>query len=280
MTIYPFTISIGGFGITGFGLMMMFAFLVAGWIMRLDLERRHLHGNYAGDIVVAAVIGGILGAKIWYVLLTRDPGAIFTRGGLVWYGGFIGGVLAVMFHGRQKGVPLRWTMQLVGPAITAAYAVGRVGCFLVGDDYGGPSSLPWAMKFPEGLPPSTAANLQAFGVRIPEGLSPDTVLAVHPTQIYETLAMLAVFAWLWPRRDKLGGTGAVFAAYLILAGIERFLVEILRAKDDRFLGPFTIAQVTSLLVTAVGVMLYLKLKNAGEAAPGKYLEGASPGAVA
>ena len=86
-------------------------------------------------------------------------------------------------------------MQVVGPALAAAYAVGRVGCFLVGDDYGGPSTLPWAMKFPEGLPPSTVASLQEFGVRVPDGLDPDTVLAVHPTQIYETLIMLAVFAY-------------------------------------------------------------------------------------
>ena len=114
--------------------------------------------------------------------------------------------------------------------------MGRVGCFLIGDDYGGPSTLPWAVKFPEGLPPSTVASLQEFGVRVPAGLDPGTVLAVHPTQIYETLIMLAVFAYLWSKRNAPGGTGWIFGAYLMFAGAERFLVEILRAKDDRFLG--------------------------------------------
>src|SRR4029077_14337684 len=98
----------------------------------------------------------------------------------------------------------RWTMQVVGPALAASYAVGRVGCFLVGDDYGGPSTLPWAMKFPEGLPPSAVAGVQAVGLAVPDGLPPATVLAVHPTQIYETLIMLAVFAFIWSGRKAPG----------------------------------------------------------------------------
>lgn len=271
MTIYPFTIHLGGFAITGFGLMMMFAFLVAGWVMRVELHERGLNEAYSGDIVVAAVIGGIIGAKLWYVALTRDPGALFTRGGLVWYGGFLGGVIAVLITGMRHKVPTRWTMQLVGPALAISYAVGRVGCFLVGDDYGGPSSLPWAMKFPEGLPPSTVASLQEFGVRVPAGIDPGTVLAVHPTQIYETIIMLAVFAWLWSRRNAPWGTGWIFGAYLIFAGIERFLVEILRAKDDRFVGPLTIAQVTSILVLVTGIVIFTKLKPAGAEPAGEYL---------
>jgi phosphatidylglycerol:prolipoprotein diacylglycerol transferase len=271
MSIYPFTIHIGSFVITGFGLMMMFAFLVAGWIMRVQLHERGLNEAYSGDIIVAGVIGGIVGAKLWYVALTRDPGALFTRGGLVWYGGFLGGVIAVLFTGMRHKVPARWTMQLVGPALAAAYAVGRVGCFLIGDDYGGPSTLPWAVKFPEGLPPSTVASLQEFGVRVPAGLDPGTVLAVHPTQIYETLIMLAVFAYLWSRRNAPGGTGWIFGAYLMFAGAERFLVEILRAKDDRFVGPFTIAQVTSIGVLLAGAIVYAKLKPAAALEPGEYL---------
>ena len=99
MNVYPFTIHIGSFTITGFGLMMMFAFLVAGWIMRVELQQRGLNEAYSGDIIVAGVIGGILGAKLWYVALTRDPGALFSRGGLVWYGGFLGGVIAVLIDG-------------------------------------------------------------------------------------------------------------------------------------------------------------------------------------
>jgi phosphatidylglycerol:prolipoprotein diacylglycerol transferase len=272
MNVYPLVFRIGSFDVTGFGIMMMFAFLVAGWIGGLELRRYRLNENYAGDIVVAAVIGGIVGAKLWYVVLTRDMGALLSRGGLVWYGGFLGGVVAVLINGWRLKVPARWTMQLTGPALAAAYAVGRIGCLVVGDDYGGPSSLPWAMKFPEGLPPSTVANLQRFGVRVPEGLDPSTVLAVHPTQVYETLLMTLAFAWLWSIRRKPGGTGWLFGVYLMLAGTERFLVEILRAKDDRFLGPLTVAQVASILVVAAGALVYASLRGAkGEVDPGEYL---------
>ena len=97
------------------------------------------------------------------------------------------------------------------------------------------------------------------------------MLAVHPTQLYETLIMLAVFAVLWSRRKAPGGTGWLFGVYLMFAGAERFLVEILRAKDDRFLGPFTIAQVTSIVVFVVGAVVYAKLKPAPAAEPGEYL---------
>lgn len=278
MNVYPLVFRIGSFEITGFGIMMMLAFLVAGWIGGLELRRHRFNENYAGDIVVAAVIGGIIGAKLWYVVLTRDPSALLSRGGLVWYGGFLGGVLAVLLNGWRLGVPARWTMQLTGPALAAAYAVGRIGCLVVGDDYGGPSSLPWAMKFPEGLPPSTVANLQRFGVRVPEGLDPSTVLAVHPTQVYETLLMTLAFAFLWSIRRRSGGTGWLFGVYLMLAGAERFLVEFLRAKDDRFLGPFTVAQVTSILVVAAGALVYTTLRNAGEVNPGAYLRATAPDA--
>jgi phosphatidylglycerol:prolipoprotein diacylglycerol transferase len=129
------------------------------------------------------------------------------------------------------------------------------------------------VKFPDGLPPSTVASLQEFGVRVPEGLAPNTVLAVHPTQIYETLIMLGVFAFIWSRRKAPGGTGWIFGVYLMFAGAERFLVEIFRAKDDRFVGSFTIAQVTSIAVIVAGAIAYARLKPAEAADPGPYLAG-------
>jgi phosphatidylglycerol:prolipoprotein diacylglycerol transferase len=122
------------------------------------------------------------------------------------------------------------------------------------------------------MPPSTAENLQAFRVSLPPGTSPQTVLAVHPTQLYEVAIMLAVFAWMWPQRKRADwGTGTMFAVYLMFAGAERFVVEIFRAKDDRFLGPFTIAQATSLVLIAAGAVLFAQLKRAGDLEPGAYL---------
>jgi phosphatidylglycerol:prolipoprotein diacylglycerol transferase len=254
--------------------MMMVAFLTGGWLITLELRRRRLSEDYSADLVAAAVIGGVIGAKLWYVALTRDPGALLARGGFVWYGGFLGGAAAVMLNGWRLRVPLRWTMQIVAPAHAAAYAHGRVGCFLVNDDYGRPSSLPWAVKFPQGLPPSTAGNMHTlFGIPVAPGTSPSTVLSVHPTQLYEVVLMLAAFFVLWAWRKRERPIGWLFGAYLVFAGIERFLVEFLRAKDDRFLGPFTLAQLTSVILVLVGVTLLKAWRSAPNPAPGAYLEG-------
>ncbi len=271
MPVYPFNINLGPIEVTGYGIMMMVGFLVGGWLIGLELERRGLNRNYSSDIVMAALIGGVLGAKLWYVALTQDPGALFSRGGLVWYGGFLGGVVAVLANGWRLGVPARWTLQITAPALAAAYAIGRVGCFLVGDDYGGPTNLPWAVSFPEGLPPSTAGNLAAFGVTVPAGLDPSTLLAVHPTQLYETGLMLLAFMVLWKLRSRDWGTGTLLGVYLMMAGVERFFIEILRAKDDRFFGGFTVAQVTSVAIVLVGTIVFARLKGAGEAPAGEYL---------
>jgi phosphatidylglycerol:prolipoprotein diacylglycerol transferase len=273
MTVYPFVIHLGPLEITGYGLMLMVAFLMGGWLIARQLRENQLREDYAADIVAAAVIGGIVGAKLWYVALTGDPGALFSRGGLVWYGGFIGGAVAVILNGWRLKVPLRWTMQLTAPALAAAYALGRVGCFLVNDDYGRPTDLAWGMRFPEGLPPSTAGNLhQLFGVAIPAGIDPSTVLAVHPTQLYEVTAMLVAFAVLWSLRKRRYPVGWIFGLYLVFAGIERFLVEFVRAKDDRLLGAFTLAQATSVAIVLIGLVLLVIWRNAASPPPGAYLE--------
>ena len=271
MTVYPFNIHLGPIDITGYGIMMMVGFLVGGWLIGLELRRRGLNQEYAADIVIAALIGGVVGAKLWYVALTQDPGALLSRGGLVWYGGFIGGSLAVLFNGWRLKVPARWTMQVTAPALAASYALGRVGCFLVGDDYGRPTELPWGVAFPRGLPPSTAGNLADFRVAIPAGTDPSTVLTVHPTQLYEVTIMLLVFALLWSLRTREHGTGWLFGVYLTLAGLERFIVEFFRAKDDRFLAGFTIAQLTSVLLIGIGAYLHLRWREGREEAPGAYL---------
>jgi phosphatidylglycerol:prolipoprotein diacylglycerol transferase len=277
VTIYPFKIPLPFFPheLTGYGLMMMVAFLMGGWLVTLELRRRRLSEDYSADMVAAAVIGGVIGAKLWYVALMGDPGALFERGGFVWYGGFLGGTAAVILNGWRLRVPLRWTMQLVAPALAASYALGRVGCFLVNDDYGRPTSVPWAVKFPQGLPPSTAGNMHTmFGIPIPPGVDPSTVLAVHPTQLYEVALMLGAFFLLWAWRKRERPIGWLFGAYLIMAGVERFLVEILRAKDDRLIaGTFTLAQLTSILLIAVGIWILTAWKSAPDPAPGPYLLG-------
>lgn len=267
MTIYPFTLQLGPITITGYGLMMMVAFFMALWAIQVDLRRRGMNEDYAADIVLAAVIGGIVGAKVWYVLLSGEWDALLRRGGFVWYGGFLGGVAAVLLNGWRKQVPARWTMELTAAPLALGYALGRVGCFLVNDDYGIPSNLPWAMKFPEGLPPTTVANLEQMHVTFPPNANPTEVVAVHPTQLYETALMLLAFWWLWRLRDHRHGTRWRFGVYLVLAGVERFLIEFVRAKDDRLLGPFTLAQATSFLLVLTGFYVMQRFRMPDPAAP-------------
>jgi phosphatidylglycerol---prolipoprotein diacylglyceryl transferase len=275
MNVYPLKFSLGPLEITGYGIMMMVGFLMGGWLITLELRRRGLYEEYAADITVAAVVGGIIGAKVWYWVL--NGGSLFSRGGLVWYGGFVGGFLAVMLNGWRLKVPLRWTFHLCAPALAAAYALGRIGCFIVNDDYGHPTNLPWGVKFPQGLPPSTALNMQEqFGIPIPSGMDPATVLAVHPTQLYETGLMLIAFALLWRLRLRARPIGWIFGIYLICAGVERFLIEFVRAKDDRIFGPLTIAQVVSLALIAGGFLLMSRLRSDDDLSPGPYLAGARP----
>jgi phosphatidylglycerol---prolipoprotein diacylglyceryl transferase len=262
--VYPFTLHLGFLNVTGYGLMMMVAFLMAGWVIQLELRRRGLNEEFAADIVIGAVVGGLVGAKLWYVALTgASP---FERGGFVWYGGFLGGAAGVILAGARRRVPLRLTAELCAPALALGYALGRVGCFLVEDDYGIPTRLPWGLRFPDGLPPTTVANLQQLHVHFPPGTDPGQVLAVHPTQIYETVVMLLVFAWLWRHRAHGHATGWLFGVYLVCAGIERFLIEFLRAKDDRVLGAFTLAQAASAVLVLLGVYVMRSLA-AAEPAP-------------
>src|SRR6266540_259625 len=173
MTVYPFALHLGPIELTGYGLMMMVAFLMAGWAIQLDLRGRGLDEEYAADIVIAAVIGGLVGAKLWYVFLTGEWDALLRRGGFVWYGGLLGGAAGVLLNGWRKRVPARLTMELCAAPLMLGHALGRVGCFLVGDDYGIPTTLPWSVSFPQGIPPTTAGALaRDFHIALPAGVAP------------------------------------------------------------------------------------------------------------
>lgn len=250
----PFAFSIGPVEITGFGLAVLAAFVLSQIIAQRELARRGHDPEPIADLILAAVLGTIVGGKLYYAILTGDPGSLLSRAGLVFWGGFIGGVMAVGLVIRWKRLPLMQIADVAGICIAAGYAVGRTGCWAVGDDYGRPWNSPLAVSFPNGAPPSTAANLQGeFGVAVPPGVSPDAVLAVHPTQIYETAMGIVMFLVLWRMRDHRHAAGWLFGVYCVLAGLERFVVEFFRAKDDRFFGVFTMAQLISIAILAVGV---------------------------
>ncbi|MDX1578861.1 MAG: prolipoprotein diacylglyceryl transferase, partial [Gemmatimonadota bacterium] len=212
-------------------------------------------------------IGGIVGAKLYYVLLywdrtALDPiGMIFSRGGLVWYGGFLGGVIGVVWMIRRRGASIPMAADAVAPALALAYAVGRLGCFLVGDDYGRPTDSWVGIAFPQGEPPTSAGNLRRFGVEVDASVPDSEILTVHPTQLYETGLSLIIFFLLWRLRRHPHAQGWLFAVWLALAGLERFVVELFRAKDDRFLGPFTLAQAISVGLIIGGALLAARLRQ-------------------
>jgi phosphatidylglycerol:prolipoprotein diacylglycerol transferase len=259
---WPTLIKIGNFEITTFGLMMFLAFITAGWVLARQFRRYGLHEEVASSIVVAGAVGGILGAKIYYAILFHNWHLLFDRAGLVWYGGLIGGFLAGTWVILRNRVDFLTAVDAASPALSIGYAIGRIGCFLVGDDYGGPTNAWYGLAFPKGAPPTTAAELRHFGAAVDPSIPDYQVLKVHPTQLYESTAALVMFIILMRLNKHPHRRGLAWGLFLIMLGIERFLVEFVRAKDDRFLGPFTVAQLISVLMVIAGTIWCLRAKPA------------------
>jgi phosphatidylglycerol:prolipoprotein diacylglycerol transferase len=272
--VQPFVFNIGPLQITGFGIAVLMAFWISTIVVERELARRgHMdHSLATSDIVFAALLGTLVGAKVYYMILTGDVSTLLSRGGFVFWGGFMGSVLLCYLAIKYKKLSFPRYADVAGIAIAAGYAVGRTGCWAVGDDYGRPWDGPLASAFPNGAPPSTAANMrELFGATgIPADVPPDTVIAVHPTQLYETALGFVMFAVLWRLRGHRHAEGWLFGVYCVLAGAERFVIEFFRAKDDRFFGPLTAAQVIALAIAAVGVVVMLARREVRPGAPGIY----------
>jgi len=234
---YPVVLRIGSFEVTSFGVMVALASLVGLWIFRAELKRSDLPADGA-DAALVGLLGGLLGAKVvWAIEFHKEApflSLLLSRGGLSWFGGFLGGVGAGLWSLHRRRIPIFAALAAAAPALAIGHAIGRLGCFLVGDDYGRPTNLPWGIAFPEGLPP--------------------TFVPVHPTQLYEA-AGLVVIAWAlvrW-RRKRLPDV-PVFARYLVSVGTLRFLIEFVRV-NARVAGPFTLAQIFSSAIAIVGLLL-------------------------
>ncbi len=232
-------INIGPLTLQTFGLMFALAFLAAGALIAKRLKELGKPVDWAYEMGFAALIGGIVGSRLYFLVENWDSvsddllGNVFSGSGLVWYGGAIGGAIAVLLWAWYRGFLGLALLDLAAPALALGYAVGRIGCQLSGDgDYGKPWDGPWAMAYPDGTVP--------------------TEQEVHPTPIYEALAM-GFGAWLlWQLRDRFR-TGVLFALYLLYAGGERFLVEFVRRNDDVALG-LTTAQLESLAMVLAGAI--------------------------
>jgi phosphatidylglycerol:prolipoprotein diacylglycerol transferase len=267
----PLSYEVGPLTITGFGLAVLAAFVVAQIVAQNEMKRRGHNPAPIGDLIFAAVIGSLIGAKLYFVALTGDMDTLFSRGGFVFWGGLIGGIIAVSALVMKRKLGFWRIADVAGLSIMPAYAVGRTGCWAVGDDYGRPWDGPLAVRFPDGAPPSTAQNMeQMFGIPVPDNVSPDTVLAVHPTQLYEVTMAFVLFLVLFRLRDHKHAEGWLFGVYCVMAGAERFVVEFFRAKDDRFFGALTVAQVIALLFVAAGLAIMAARRRVTEEAQGIY----------
>ena len=228
-------IDILGLPLKTFGLMFALAFIACGAIIARRLREWELPVDWAYEIVFAALAGGVIGARLYWLVQNYDAakddlvGNLFSGSGLVWYGGAIGGAIGVVLWAWRRV----WLLDLCAVPLAIGYAIGRIGCQISGDgDYGKAWDGPWAMAYPHGAVPTTTP--------------------VHPTPIYETLAM-GLAAWaLWRARDALR-PGLLFACYLVLAGAERFLVEFLRRNDPVALG-LTAPQWESLAMLVAGLV--------------------------
>jgi phosphatidylglycerol:prolipoprotein diacylglycerol transferase len=250
----PF-LHLGPITIPTFGLMVATALFVSAFVLQADFDRRRFQlekiKGYSGQrdegflVIGIAGIVGLAGARLYHVLESpseffADPWPqLFSRFGFAWFGGFLGGFVALLFLARRLKIPVLEFMNICSPAACVGYAIGRIGCLLSGDgDYGMPTSLPWGMSFPNGVVPTTQR--------------------VHPTPLYEFFIWLAIAAILWRMGAKSlrapKPQGAIFCMYLILTGVARFLIEIIRINPRSFFG-MSNAQAASVLSVVLGVAL-------------------------
>jgi phosphatidylglycerol:prolipoprotein diacylglycerol transferase len=246
--VYPVLFRIGQFEISSFGAAMAVGFLAAGWLAARAFPRYRLPADAAWRLLTWAMIGGVLGSKLWFVgeQIARDPdawtrvfslgGPLLSRGGITWYGGLIGGALAVLAVAWRAGIAPGPLTDATAPALAVGQGIGRIGCFLVGDDWGVETTLPWGVAFPEGVEP--------------------TLVPVHPTQLYEMAWLFALGAWLWRR---LGASPSTFGQYLFFAGLGRLWIEALR-HNPVWIAGLTNAQVTAVVCMAIGAVIWLRAR--------------------
>jgi phosphatidylglycerol---prolipoprotein diacylglyceryl transferase len=246
-----------------FGLMVACAMLAAYFVLRADLARWGIAEKKSGEaetLIAAPCLAGFVGAKLYHLLespaefFANPLQLLFSPYGFAWFGGLLAGfgmfaLVAWLFVKRTARAGQRLSLLTIfdagSPAAALGYGIGRIGCFLSGDgDYGIPTSLPWGVSFPNGLVP--------------------TIERVHPTPIYELIVACGIAWYLWragaPDTGRWHKPGQVFAAYLILTGIARFLVEFIRINPRSFLG-LTNAQAASVLSIFAGFLMWAWIKR-------------------
>lgn len=246
----PILFNLGELAIPSFWAAAFTGFLVAFLLLRSDVARRGYDVDLAYDLTLYAYIGGWVGARLFLIptgwqYFTENPiSFLLSSSGWVWYGGLIGGVVAAWTLARRRHISFLELADIAAAPLAMGLAIGRIGCQLAGDgDYGVATDLPWAMSYPDGVVPTTER--------------------VHPAPVYEMLACLAIFAYLWRRRLRNPPTGDLFGRYLILSAVVRFLIETVRRNPNWLLG-LTTAQWLSISLAALGVWLVRRVARRSE----------------
>ena len=285
---YPELFRIGGFPVNTYGVLLALAFLVALYVASRLGERDGLRRERVYDLGLWMLLAGLIGSKLLMMVVEPDyaeqPSRLlsldFLRSGGVWYGGFIGGTAAGYFLMRRWKLPFWKTADSFVPGIALAQAIGRQGCFAAGCCWGEPTHAPWGVHFSEhghsvtGVPTTVAHLGTSERIVWAERLGGfDAPVYLHPTQLYESFAMLAAFAFLlWLHRRKRFG-GQVLLAYAALYGAVRFTIEFFRADPRGDIAGLTsltglsTSQIISLLIGLTGVILLVVRRRRAPSAP-------------
>lgn len=242
---YPTLFKIGGTAVSSYSVMVLIAYLTAYYLTILEIKRRGFDESVADWILLSALFGGLGGAKLLFLYQNVTLSMFFNEplrylsSGLTFYGGLLGALLLILLVGYWKKVSFWDLTDSTAPGLAIAYGIGRIGCLLVGDDYGIPTDVPWALSFPQGSPP-TNQN-------------------VHPTQIYDTISMIFTFALLWGIRKEKFPSGWIFSLFLVIVGIERFLVEFIRNTTPSFIEGLSQAQLISIILFLFGLINLIRI---------------------
>ncbi|MDC5697972.1 prolipoprotein diacylglyceryl transferase [Intrasporangium calvum] len=236
----PILFSVLGFDVQTYGVSKVLAAWVAALLLARAFERGGLNRDQAYSMVLWVTVWGFAGAKVYYLLEQLPTLTMHDFGGMgfTWYGGFLAATVAALVMIRKWDLPLGFVAGALAVPLSVAYAIGRLGCLVAGDGtFGRPTTLPWGMTFPNGVV--------------------STDVPVHPTPLYEAAGALLIAGILWWLGRRRNGP-VVFAWYLVLSGVARFLVEFLRTNDVTVLG-LTQPQLWALVGVAVGVALAVRV---------------------
>ena len=290
---YPIIFQYNNLVISSYGLMLMLAFLICNYLMKRHFKSINIDEKVADDLIFYAAIGGILGSKIYYIIEFWDTGEGYNNllglmnifsgivnlnssmifsginqfgSGLVFLGGLIGGLFTVSIYIYKNNLNWFRVSDWVAPFLALGHSIGRIGCFLVGDCYGHPCTLPWAVSFKNGLPPTTYESFKYnyhdwfVNNNMSSTYMPNDIIYVHPTQLYESFIYLILFFYLNHIRSKKQYNGQIFLEYLFFAGIGRFIIEFFRLNPT-YLFDLTGAQYISMLMIFISSILMYKNKQ-------------------